>query len=661
MAEVKFDFKNFFSKINLNRAAYIAAFLVSVVLVSLYTFIFVKTEKTKVGEIYDLRSQIEEFESLNSSFFNQLTKAQIHSLMYISEGMEIDRLQVITSLNDANNSYNQLFTIVQAIDSSRMPLLIEIKDKLYDLDNGYLTKLAHDVELPETDLSAIMTDEDTLSFDLSAMEAGSESDISFTAEDKRLQSIEKDLFELEALIGGKIRQIAQSKAESGLYHVGVYFLFIFLMLVTFILLYYQVRRTDLRHIQISSNQLKSISTGELPEKQKPGKDQFAGLVENSNLIMDYMHDASEFAINIGEGNFEYDFKPKSKEDKLGNALIDMQNRLQQVAREDKIRNWVNEGQARFGEILRNTGDDIEKMGDEIISNLIKYLDASLGVIYIKNEDHNETKLELLSAYAFNRKKHEERTLKVGEGLAGQVFLEQKRVFLKDIKTNHFNILTGMGESKPSSVLIVPLKQEDNIEGVLELASFNVLEEYQINFVEKIGESIATAIKSGKTSRVTNELLQEMQTREEEMRTQEEELKQNMEELSATQEQMERLRKEDEERKIELENKRKTLYQVLNNIDACVFLKNGAGSYEYVNEKYANLLSLSVDKIIGKSDDELLGDELAEQRKAWENTALMSHSEVKQKETINKKTFTLVLTSLDLPDQAEKGVLGVMRE
>ena len=125
--------------------------------------------------------------------------------------------------------------------------------------------------------------------------------------------------------------------------------------------------------------------------------------------------------------------------------------------------------------------------------------------------------------------------------------------------------------------------------------------------------------------------------------------------------MERLRKEDEERKIELENKRKTLYGVLNNIDACVFLKNRAGNYAYVNEKYANLLSLSIDKIIGKSDEELLGEKLAEQRKVWENTALMSHSEVKQKETINKKTFALVLTSFDLPDQDEKGVLGVLRE
>jgi PAS domain-containing protein len=398
----------------------------------------------------------------------------------------------------------------------------------------------------------------------------------------------------------------------------------------------------------------------LPEKLREEKDDYVTIVQNSNLISDYMHDASEFALKIGDGNFEYEFTPKSSNDKLGNALIQMRNRLQQVANEDRIRNWVNEGQAKFGEILRETSNDIHEMGDALISNLVNYVGASMGAIYIKNEGHGETKMELLSAFAFNRKKHEERVLNPGEGLAGQVFIEKKSVFIKDLQNDHFNISTGMGESRPASVLIVPLKDENDVEGVLELASFNAIEQYQIDFVEKLGESIASAIKSGKTNSVTKHLLEEMQTREEQMKTQEEELKQNMEELSATQEQMERLRKEDEVRKTELESKRRTLYNVLDNLESKVYLKDANGRYQYINAKYAEFVGQTIESIIGTTDDELLGSEISAKRSNWEKTVLKTANTITEEEELNGEKHSLTLSFIEIAHLNGKGILGELK-
>jgi len=88
------------------------------------------------------------------------------------------------------------------------------------------------------------------------------------------------------------------------------------------------------------------------------------------------------------------------------------------------------------------------------------------------------------------------------------------------------------------LLLVPLKIEEEIHGVIEIASFKKIEKYQRDFVYKVGESLASTISSIKIHQKTNELLQKSQQQAEELAAQEEELRQNMEEMQATQESLE---------------------------------------------------------------------------------------------------------------------------
>ena len=86
---------------------------------------------------------------------------------------------------------------------------------------------------------------------------------------------------------------------------------------------------------------------------------------------------------------------------------------------------------------------------------------------------------------------------------------------------------------------MPLKANDEIFGVIEMASFKPFMEYEINFVEKTAESIAQTISTVRTNIQTSELLRETQIQAEKMAQQEEELRQNLEEMQATQEENER--------------------------------------------------------------------------------------------------------------------------
>ena len=181
---------------------------------------------------------------------------------------------------------------------------------------------------------------------------------------------------------------------------------------------------------------------------------------------------------------------------------------------------------------------IGAFGDIVIKHLVGYLKANQGGLFILNEnDATNPYLELISCYAYDRKKHLNKIIEIGEGLVGQAYLEKETIYITEIPKEYIHITSGLGGAAPTCILIVPIKNNNSVEGVIEIASFNLLEEHEISFIEKLAENIASALSNLKTNEKTKKLLQESQSQEEQLRSQEEEMRQNMEELSATQEQM----------------------------------------------------------------------------------------------------------------------------
>jgi len=236
---------------------------------------------------------------------------------------------------------------------------------------------------------------------------------------------------------------------------------------------------------------------------------------------------------------------KEQEDELQRTFAE----IKEKHKEDERRNWISSGISIVNKLLRSMSD--ETLYQKVISEMVKYLSAYQGVIYVLSKDHSE--LEIQGAYAGQRMHLEYKRFSAKEGYLGQVCFEKAPVYFKEIPEDYVHISSGLGESRPRSVLLMPMIQEGSLEGVIELSFFRELEQYERDFVEEAAGILARFIESYQVNHRTRSLLEETQQQTEEMRSQEEEMRQNMEELQATQEEMRRKEQEYLNRIEELEN------------------------------------------------------------------------------------------------------------
>ncbi len=288
------------------------------------------------------------------------------------------------------------------------------------------------------------------------------------------------------------------------------------------------------------NSLKLMGKGEiLQEHLTTSTDEIGEMSAALNYLSDGLRKTADYAEKIGNGNLDATFVSLGEEDLLGNSLLEMGKKLKTLNEEDKRRNWVTAGLAEFADTLRSS-NDLKKLSDILLSNLIRYIGANQGGIYLVNEaDYEEPRLELIAYFAYERKKYLEKVIEPGEGLLGQCMLERDTIYLTDVPDGYIQITSGTGAATPRCIVLQPIMNNDEFIGVFEIASFKVLDKYEMEFLIKLSESMASVFSSVKINQKTVKLLEEARMSQESKREQEEELRQNLEELNATQEEMKR--------------------------------------------------------------------------------------------------------------------------
>ncbi len=334
------------------------------------------------------------------------------------------------------------------------------------------------------------------------------------------------------------------------------------------------------------------------------------------MLIGSVRNAVDFISHLEKGEYQANYiNLKEKfDDHLADSLINLRDKLKDIAEKDRIRNWVAEGLAKFVDILRSIGEeDLNALADRILSNLVRYLNANQGQIFMLNDEDLDNKhLELIAYYAYERKKYERINLDADSGLIGQAYKEKETIYLKDIPQDFVRITSGLGESTPSSLLIVPLKVNNEVYGILEIASFNDFERHEIEFVERLAESIASTISTAKLNERTRKLLEDSQKQSEELRAQEEEMRQNMEELQATQEEVQRQIKENEKVQEQLIKEKALLDSLMKYLPEYVYFKDRDSKFIRMSESMLKIFPVgNINEMVGKSDFDFVEKKLAQ--------------------------------------------------
>lgn len=367
------------------------------------------------------------------------------------------------------------------------------------------------------------------------------------------------------------------------------------------ILYRYARKQIKSSIDTLQDEVKILSEGNIPETKAQTNDEFDIILEEIHTLSGNLANVKNFALEVGKGSFDSDISVFNNQGDIGTSLAEMRDSLKNVSEEARIRNWTNKGSAEFGDILRKFNNNIGELSDHVITFMVKYLNANQGSIFIVDEDENgDEALQLTATYAYDRKKFIEKTIRPGQGLVGQVYLEKQSIYMKELPENYISITSGLGKATPKSIFIVPLIANDTVYGVIEIGTFTEFTENERKFIEDVGENIASSVQSVKINERTNKLLEESQEMTEQMRSQEEEMRQNMEELQATQEEMERSQKENNERLNAMEKSGMAYVEFAPN-----------GDIVTADETFFRLFGYnSVDEIKGRHHRILVNDEYA---------------------------------------------------
>jgi CheY-like chemotaxis protein len=201
--------------------------------------------------------------------------------------------------------------------------------------------------------------------------------------------------------------------------------------------------------------------------------------------------------------------------------------------------WTKTGQAKMADVMGGS-KVIDKLSNSIITTLVKYLGSTIGVIYLANDDDDFTQT---GSYALSSHKYASKTIKAGEGTVGQAILDANTIIVSELPDDYIAISSGLGKALPRHLIVVPVKLEGRVIGVVEIGSFEPFNTLQVEFVELVSDAIAIAVRAGQEQEKSSKLLEESLNQSEQLQSQQEELRSANEELYEKTESLEKQKSE----------------------------------------------------------------------------------------------------------------------
>ncbi len=215
----------------------------------------------------------------------------------------------------------------------------------------------------------------------------------------------------------------------------------------------------------------------------------------------------------------------SLKDNINEMIRNLRDTTQKNAEQD----WLKTNIAKFTRMLQGERD-LVTVTNMILSEIAPLVNAQHGVLYVTSRDGDEPVLDLVASYALKERDGLGTRFTLKQGLVGQCAHEKKPILLTNVPKDYVRISSGLGEAAPLNIIVLPVLFENEVNAVLELASFGHFSETHRSFLEQLTESIGIVLNTIATNMRTEGLLKQSQRLTAELQSQQEELKTTNERL-----------------------------------------------------------------------------------------------------------------------------------
>ncbi|MFI6277825.1 HAMP domain-containing protein [Streptomyces sp. NPDC050988] len=221
---------------------------------------------------------------------------------------------------------------------------------------------------------------------------------------------------------------------------------------------------------------------------------------------------------------------------LKDNINSMVESLRETTRANQEQDWLKTNLARISGLMQGHRD-LSVVAELIMDELAPLASAQYGAFYLAEEAGRGHELRLVGSYGWPDDDGRPVRIPFGRSLVGQAARSRRTISVDELPPGYVTISSGLGRTVPTALIVLPITVEDQVLGVIELASVTRFTQIHQDFLgqlmETIGVNVNTIVANARTDELLDEsqrLTTELQARSEELQVQQDELQRSNEEL-----------------------------------------------------------------------------------------------------------------------------------
>ncbi|MYR63121.1 GAF domain-containing protein, partial [Streptomyces sp. SID625] len=221
---------------------------------------------------------------------------------------------------------------------------------------------------------------------------------------------------------------------------------------------------------------------------------------------------------------------------LKDNINSMVESLRETTRANQEQDWLKTNVARISSLLQGHRD-LPVVAELIMEELTPLVSAQYGAFYLAEDGERGPELRLVGSYGRAEDDVRPTRFSFGRSLVGQAAHSRRTIAVGDLPAGYVTISSGLGQAVPRALILLPILFEDQVLGVIELASLTAFTPVHQDFLEQLREALGVNVNTIVANARTDELLEEsqrltaeLQARSAELQSQQDELQRSNAEL-----------------------------------------------------------------------------------------------------------------------------------